>query len=196
MSDESLEATVERCRQGDQQAWAELVDATADDIYRLAVSFTRNRAEAEDLTQDVFLKLWQNLHRYIPGSSFRAWAYRVARNLFVDAYRRARDVRQATWIDPEFLDMLPGTDDPHTQAVRNQRLQIARTALARLPEELAQLLLLRDFADWSYEELAAELDVPLGTIKSRLNRARRELASVVGLHLVPRTTTNPAGATA
>lgn len=195
MSDESLEATVERCRQGDQHAWAELVDATADDIYRLAVSFTRNRAEAEDLTQDVFLKLWQNLHRYIPGSSFRAWAYRVARNLFVDAYRRARDVRQATWIDPEFLDMLPGSDDPHTQAVRNQRLQIARTALARLPEELAQLLLLRDFADWSYEELAAELDVPLGTIKSRLNRARRELASVVGLHLVPRAP-SPAGATA
>lgn len=176
-------------------AWAELVDATADDIYRLAVSFTRNRAEAEDLTQDVFLKLWQNLHRYIPGSSFRAWAYRVARNLFVDAYRRARDVRQATWVDPEFLDMLPGSDDPHTQAVRSQRLQIARTALARLPEELAQLLLLRDFADWSYEELAAELDVPLGTIKSRLNRARRELASVVGLHLVPRAS-NPAGATA
>ncbi|MCU0293806.1 MAG: sigma-70 family RNA polymerase sigma factor [Thermoanaerobaculaceae bacterium] len=195
MSDESLEATVERCRQGDQHAWAELVDATADDIYRLAVSFTRNRAEAEDLTQDVFLKLWQNLHRYIPGSSFRAWAYRVARNLFVDAYRRARDVRQATWIDPEFLDMLPGSDDPHTQAVRNQRLQIARTALARLPEELAQLLLLRDFADWSYEELAAELDVPLGTIKSRLNRARRELASVVGVHLVPRAP-SPAGATA
>lgn len=195
MSDESLEATVERCRQGDQHAWSELVDATADDIYRLAVSFTRNRAEAEDLTQDVFLKLWQNLHRYIPGSSFRAWAYRVARNLFVDAYRRARDVRQATWVDPEFLDMLPGADDPHTQAVRNQRLQIARSALARLPEELAQLLLLRDFADWSYEELAAELDVPLGTIKSRLNRARRELASVVGVHLVPRAPA-PAGATA
>lgn len=194
MRDESLEATVERCRQGDQQAWGELVDATADDIYRLAVSFARNRTEAEDLTQEVFLRLWQNLHRYIPGSSFRAWAYRVARNLFVDAYRRARDVRQATWVDPEFLDMLPGSDDPHTSAVRNQRLQIARTALARLPEELAQLLLLRDFADWSYEELAAELDVPLGTVKSRLNRARRELASAVGLQLVPRGPV-PAGAT-
>ncbi|MGV8041111.1 MAG: RNA polymerase sigma factor [Thermoanaerobaculaceae bacterium] len=194
MRDESLEATVERCRQGDQQAWGELVDATADDIYRLAVSFARNRTEAEDLTQEVFLRLWQNLHRYIPGSSFRAWAYRVARNLFVDAYRRARDVRQATWVDPEFLDLLPGSDDPHTSAVRNQRLQIARTALARLPEELAQLLLLRDFADWSYEELAAELDVPLGTVKSRLNRARRELASAVGLQLVPRGPV-PAGAT-
>jgi RNA polymerase sigma-70 factor, ECF subfamily len=195
MSDDSLETTVERCRQGDQQAWGELVEATADDIYRLAVSFTRNRHEAEDLTQDVFLKLWQNLHRYIPGSSFRAWAYRVARNLFVDAYRRARDVRQATWVDPEFLDMLPGGDDPHTQAVRKERMQIARTALARLPEELAQLLLLRDFADWSYEELAAELELPLGTVKSRLNRARRELASVVGLQLAPRAPA-PVGATA
>lgn len=193
MRDESLEGTVERCRQGDQQAWAELVDATADDIFRLAVSFARNRAEAEDLTQEVFVKLWQNLHRYTPDSSFRAWAYRVARNLFVDAYRRARDVRQATWVDPEFLELLPGSDDPHTRAVRNQRLQIARAALARLPEELAQLLLLRDFADWSYDELAAELGVPLGTVKSRLNRARRELASVVGMQLVPRGPV-PAGA--
>lgn len=194
MRDESLEATVERCRQGNQQAWGELVDATADDIYRLAVSFARNRAEAEDLTQEVFLKLWQNLHRYTPGSSFRAWAYRVARNLFVDAYRRARDVRQATWVDPEFLELLPGSDDPHTRAVRNQRLRIAREALARLPEELARLLLLRDFADWSYEELAAEFDVPLGTVKSRLNRARRELASAVGPQLVSRGPV-PAGAT-
>lgn len=194
MRDESLEAVVERCRHGDQQAWGELVDATADDIYRLAVSFARNRSEAEDLTQDVFLRLWQNLYRFKPGSSFRAWAYRVARNLFVDAYRRARQARQATWVDPEFLETLAGSDDPHTSAVRNQRLQIARTALARLPEELAQLLLLRDFADWSYEELAVELEVPLGTVKSRLNRARRELASVVGMQLVPRHPV-PAGAT-
>jgi RNA polymerase sigma-70 factor (ECF subfamily) len=193
MTDDAIERIVERCRQGDDRAWEELVSATADDIYRLAVSFTRHRGEAEDLTQEVYLRLWQNLHRYQTGSSFRAWAMRIARNLFVDAYRRARGERKATWVDPEFLDDLPGSDDPHTGAVRRQRLEMARAALARIPEDLAQLILLRDFADWSYEELAAELDLPLGTVKSRLNRARRELATVVALQLTPRLAAAHAG---
>ncbi len=193
MRDEALEAIVERCRTGDERAWEDLVDATADDIFRMAVSFTRHRAEAEDLTQEVFLKLWQNLHRYVPGSSFRAWAFRVAHNLYVDAYRRSREQRRATWIDPEFLETLPGSDDPHASTVRKQRLELAQSALARIPEELAQLILLRDFADWSYEELAAELELPLGTVKSRLNRARRELAGVISLQLVPRAAVATAG---
>jgi RNA polymerase sigma-70 factor, ECF subfamily len=194
MKHEALEAIVERCRTGDERAWEELVDATADDIFRMAVSFTRHRGEAEDLTQEVFLKLWQNLHRYTTDSSFRAWAFRVARNLFVDAYRRSRDQRRATWVDPEFLELLPGGEDPHTRAVWRQRLEMAKSALERLPEELAQLILLRDFADWSYEELAEELELPLGTIKSRLNRARRELAAAVALQLTPRMKVAPAGA--
>jgi RNA polymerase sigma-70 factor (ECF subfamily) len=194
MRDEALEAVVERCRTGDERAWEELVDATADDIFRMAVSFTRHRGEAEELTQEVFLKLWQNLHRYTTDSSFRAWAYRVARNLFVDAYRRSREQRQATWVDPEFLEMLPGGEDPHTRAVRHQRLEMARTALERLPEELAQLIMLRDFADWSYEELANEIGIPVGTVKSRLNRARRELAAAVTLQLTPRARVVPSGA--
>lgn len=194
MTDASLEHIVERCRAGDSRAWEELVDATADDLYRLAVGFTRRRAEAEDLVQEVYVRLWQNLQRYEAGSSFRAWAYRIARNLFVDAYRHSRRERSATWIDPEFLETLPGGEDPHTQAVRRQRLELARSALARLPEELAQLVLLRDFADWSYEELAAELTLPLGTVKSRLNRARRELATVMAVELTPRVAVAHAGA--
>jgi RNA polymerase sigma-70 factor (ECF subfamily) len=194
MRDEALESVVERCRGGDDQAWAELIDATADDIFRLAVSFSRNRTEAEDLTQEVFLKLWQNLNHYVTGSSFRAWAFRVARNLFIDAYRRARDQRKATWVDPEFLDTLSGSDDPHAGAVRRQRLELARAALERLPEELSQLIMLRDFADWSYEELAADLGIPLGTVKSRLNRARRELAAAMVVQLTPRARVAAAGA--
>ncbi len=193
MEDVPLEVIVEKCRAGDASAWEDLVDATANDIFRLAVSFTRRRAEAEDLTQEVFVKLWQNLHQYRPGSSFRAWAYRVARNLFVDAYRKARNERAATWIDPEFLEALPGSDDPHARAVRSERLDLARRGIARIPEELGQLILLRDFADWSYDELAAELDLPLGTVKSRLNRARRELAAAMTGVLDARLAMSPAG---
>jgi RNA polymerase sigma-70 factor (ECF subfamily) len=112
----------------------------------------------------------------------------------VDAYRRSRDQRKATWVDPEFLESLPGGEDPHTRAVRHQRLELAKAALERLPEDLAQLIMLRDFADWSYEELAQELGLPLGTVKSRLNRARRELAATVAMQLAPRMRVAPAGA--
>jgi RNA polymerase sigma-70 factor, ECF subfamily len=189
MTDVALERIVERCRAGDDRAWEALVDATANDLYRLAVSFTRRRSEAEDLTQEVYLKLWQHLHRYEAGSSFRAWAFRIARNHFVDAFRRARHERQATWVDPDFLESLPGSDDPHTSTLRQQRLQLAHRALARLPEELAEMILLRDFADWSYDELSAQLELPLGTVKSRLNRARRELASVLHETIRPRAVT-------
>lgn len=193
MAGVDLEATVEQCRTGDPEAWERLVDATADDIYRLAVSFTRNRAEAEELTQEVFIRLWQNLQRFQAGSSFRAWAMRVARNLFIDAYRRCREERKATWVDPEFLEQLPGGEDPHTVAVRRQRLELARTGLDRLPEELSRLILLRDFSDWSYEEIAEELDLPLGTVKSRLNRARRELVAAMSHHLAPPPVSAPLG---
>lgn len=186
MDDGTLEGVVARCRTGDQRAWEELVAATVHDIYRLAISFARSRAEAEDLTQEVYLRIWQHLDHYQVGSSFRAWAYRVARNLFIDAYRRSRQERRATWVDPEFLTTLAGGEDPHTLSVRRQRLELARNALADLPEELAQLILLRDLADWSYEELARELDIPLGTVKSRLNRARRELAAAMSAVVVPR----------
>ena len=77
--------------------------------------------------------------------------------------------------------------------VRRQRLELARAALAKLPEELARLILLRDLADWSYEELADELELPLGTVKSRLNRARRELAAVMATDLRPRVVPAAAG---
>ncbi len=177
MSD--LEATVERCRRGDEAAWNALVGATIGPLYRLAASYAPTAAEAEELTQEIYLKLWQNLERYRPGSSFMAWAWRVARNLLVDSYRRSRRERQQAWLDPEILDRLPGPEDPHAAAEYRQQLAIVAQALRRLDEELAELVLLRDFAGWSYQEIATALDLPLGTVKSRLNRARLLLAEEV-----------------
>ncbi|MCX7896197.1 MAG: sigma-70 family RNA polymerase sigma factor, partial [Thermoanaerobaculum sp.] len=164
---------------GDMAAFEEIYRRHHRRVYAICLRMLQNTSEAEDLTQEVYLRIWQNLHQYVPGLSFRAWAYRVAHNLFVDHYRRTRKAREATWLEEEFLATLPAADDPFTKAVRKQRLEIAHQALQRLPEELAQLLLLRDFADWSYEELAAHFDLPLGTVKSRLNRARRELAVTI-----------------
>jgi RNA polymerase sigma-70 factor, ECF subfamily len=176
---EDLEATVERCRTGDEEAWHALVGATIAPIYRLCASFAPSAAEAEELTQDVYFKLWESLERYNPGSNFMAWAWRVAKNLLIDAHRRSRRERQAAWLDPEVLDRLPGADNPQKTAEHRQRLRLIVRGLGQIDPELAHLVLLRDFAGMAYQEMAEALELPLGTVKSRLNRARLELATAV-----------------
>ena len=179
MEPSSLEATVERCREGDEDAWTALVNATLRPIYRLCASYAPSAAEAEELTQEVYFKLWENLHQYRAGSNFMAWAWRVARNLLIDAHRRARRERSAAWLDPEVIDRLPASDDPHQQVQHRQRLRLIATSLRQLDENLAVLVLMRDFAGMSYQDMAEALELPLGTVKSRLNRARLELAGAV-----------------
>jgi RNA polymerase sigma-70 factor (ECF subfamily) len=179
MEIDELENTVERCREGDEDAWTALVNTTLRPIYRLCASYAPTAAEAEELTQEVFFKLWENLHRYNAGSNFMAWAWRVAKNLLIDSYRRGRRERDAAWLDPEILDRLPGSDNPHEQAERRQRLGLIGVALRQIDDNLASLVLMRDFAGMSYQEISQALDLPLGTVKSRLNRARMELATGV-----------------
>lgn len=181
-----LETTVERCRTGDEEAWRALVSATIGPLHRLCTSYAPSAAEAEEMTQEVYLRLWQNLDRYNPGSSFMAWAWRVARNLLIDSYRRCRHERQAAWLDPEVLDRLPGAGDPHGAAEHRQRLRFIAGGLRQLDLELAELILMRDFAGMSYQDIAAATEVPLGTVKSRLNRARLELATAVQRRLALR----------
>jgi RNA polymerase sigma-70 factor (ECF subfamily) len=118
-----------------------------------------------------------------------AWAWRVAKNLIIDSYRRSRREREAAWLDPEVIDRLPATDDPHEETERRQRLRLISTSLRQISEELATLVLMRDFAGMSYQEMAEATELPLGTVKSRLNRARLELAASVRrrlqIHVVP-----------
>jgi len=174
-----LETTVERCREGDEDAWSALVGATVQPIYRLCASYAPSPAEAEELSQEVYFKLWENLHRYNAGSNFMAWAWRVAKNLIIDSYRRSRREREAAWLDPEIIDHLPSSDDPAEQTERRQRLRLVATSLRQISEDLAILVLMRDFAGLSYQEIAEATELPLGTVKSRLNRARLELATAV-----------------
>ena len=175
---ENLETTVTRCREGDEDAWSALVSATVRPLYRLCASYAPTAAEAEELTQEVYVKLWENLHRYRLGSNFMAWAWRVARNL-IDSHRRCRREREAAWVEPEIVERLPASDDPHEKAARRQRLRMIAAGLRQLPEELAELVVMRDLAGLSYQEIAEAQELPLGTVKSRLNRARLELATAV-----------------
>lgn len=170
---------MERCRSGDEDAWRALVSATMGPLYRLCASYARSAAEAEELTQEIYFRLWENLHQYREGSNFMAWAWRVGKNLLIDAHRRRRREKEAAWLDPEILDRLPGADDPHAKTEKRERLRIVAAALRNIEAPLAELILMRDFAGMSYQEMAEAMELPLGTIKSRLNRARLELATAV-----------------
>jgi len=194
MEPQKLESIVERCREGDEDAWSSLVSTTLRPIYRLCASYAPSAAVAEELTQEVYFKLWENLHSYRAGSNFMAWAWRVAKNLLIDSHRRCRRERSAAWLDPEVIDQLPASDNPREQAERRQRLRIIATALRQIDENLATLILMRDFAGMSYQEIADSQDLPLGTVKSRLNRARLELATAVRRRLQIRAVPPTAGA--
>ena len=170
---------MERCRKGDEDAWRALVTTTMGPLYRLCASYARSAAEAEELTQEIYFRLWENLPKYKAGTNFMAWAWRVGKNLLIDAHRRRRREREAAWLDPEILDRLPGTDDPHARTEKRERLRIIAAALRNIDTSLAELVLMRDFADMSYQEISGALELPLGTVKSRLNRARLELARAV-----------------
>lgn len=166
-----------RAAKSDPRAWEEIVDAYGERIYNLCLRFASTPAEAEDLTQDVFVKLYGHLHQYRGDVPLVAWALRLSRNLCIDHYRHHRLRKQSETMSDEVLRQMPSAEDPQSDVQARERRRLVHRTLADMPEDLATVVLLRDFQGWSYDELAGYLEVPLGTVKSRLNRARRELVS-------------------
>lgn len=163
-----------RAARADAQAWEEIVARFGERIYNLAFRFAGNAGEAEELTQDVFLKLYQNLGRYRGDVPFVGWALRLSRNACIDHYRHHRR-RVQSEVSEEPLQFLPSGDDPHNETWLAHRRRLVHRTLAEMTEDQATVIALCDLQGWSYDEAAAFLEVPLGTVKSRLNRARREL---------------------
>lgn len=161
-----------RAAAGQADAWDELIEKYGQRLYNLAYHFAGSAEEAEDLTQEIFLRLYQNLHRYTGEAPLAAWAMRLSRNLCIDHYRRMRRERRSSSVPDEILALMPAADDVQEEAQRREEIQAVYGALAELPEESAEVVLLRDLQGWTMEEIAAYLGVPLGTIKSRLHRAR------------------------
>ena len=164
-----------RAAKADPQAWDEIVERYGERIFNLAFRFTGRQAEAEDLTQDIFLKLYRNLDRYRGEVPLMAWTLRLSRNLCIDHYRHHRTRRQAESVSDEVLEHLPSGDDPQRRSQRRERRRLVHQVLAEMSESLASVLMLRDLQGLSYEEIAGFFEVPVGTVKSRLNRGRREL---------------------
>ena len=172
---------VARCQRGDEGAWADLVAAYGKKIYGIAWHMTYDRAEAEELTQDCFLKVWQNLDRYEPTeASLLAGIAALSRNLCIDHYRRRKREKGFSFLSDEAVTtLLPATDDPQADTVRRERVRMLLDAISELPDELAEVVILRDLDGLDYREIGDLLKLADGTVKSRLNRARIELARVV-----------------
>ncbi|HWM92074.1 MAG TPA: RNA polymerase sigma factor [Thermoanaerobaculia bacterium] len=181
-----------RAAAGQADAWDELIDRYGGKLYNLALHFAGSREEAEDLTQEIFLRLYQNLRQYRGGCPLAAWALRLSRNLCIDHYRRGRQERRSLLVSEEVLAHLPAGDDVQAEAQGREEVQAVHQALGEMPEDMAEVVLLRDLQGWSLEEVSTYLEIPVGTVKSRLHRARLEVAERVHARFRSRWAT-PAG---
>lgn len=181
---------IERCLAGDAEAWQELVAEQHRRVYFLCYNFTRSQSDAEDMTQDVFLKLFCNLGSFdVERGSFQHWLQNIARNHLVDQFRRNRLGRATESLDASFDGELNGvtmadrlTDAGPTQEQWMTRLEVqARVhgALEKLSANSREAVYFCDLQELNYREAAEVLRVPEGTVKSRLSRGRAELARLL-----------------
>ncbi|MBV9268987.1 MAG: sigma-70 family RNA polymerase sigma factor [Acidobacteriaceae bacterium] len=174
---------VERCLAGEQGAWDELVKTYTKRVYSICYRFTNRENEAQDLTQDVFLRVFKSLASFRAGEgSFTVWLTRLTRNLLVDHYRRTKHDRATDSLE----EKLPVLEERTAQYARADGLlagreasELLQIALEKLSPELRETVILRDLQELEYREIARVLDVPEGTVKSRLNRGRAELARIL-----------------
>lgn len=181
---------VERCLSGDSFAWAELVRSHHRRVYGMCFRFTGSASDAEDLTQEVFLKVYGNLAAFdLARGSFQTWITTMTRNLLVDHFRRSRaqrstDSMDAGWDgDGEEQPLAQRLADPapgqHEKALQKEIEKMVQEALTKISPELREAVILRDLQDLDYKEIAQVLRIPEGTVKSRISRGRAELARLL-----------------
>ena len=170
-SSESIDELIERCLAGDERAWERIVTLHWRRVFNVAFKFVGRHDQAEDLAQEIFLKVFKALRTFDRRANFQTWLVSVSRNLCIDHYRSVRKERELMdrSVDAEDLDALAALE-------RNHRRKLLHRALAQLPETLRTAVLMRDIQEHSYRDIADQLDLPEGTVKSRINRGRHELA--------------------
>jgi RNA polymerase sigma-70 factor (ECF subfamily) len=181
---------VRRCLAGDSSAWEEIVRLHNRRIYNLCYRFTNSPDDAQDLTQDVFIRIYRTLSSYDIGKgAFTTWLTTLTRNLLVDHFRRSKQDRITDSIDvglreeEDSLSLSDRLEDPgptpDDRLASKETQRMVQQALTRLSPDLREAVILRDLQDMDYKEIAAVLRVPEGTVKSRINRGRMELARLL-----------------
>jgi RNA polymerase sigma-70 factor (ECF subfamily) len=173
-----IDTLIERCLRGDERAWEDIVGRYWRKVFNVAYKFVGRHDEAEDLTQDIFLKVFKSLATFDRRANFQTWLISVSRNLCIDHYRSVRREREAIDRSVAANDLAPVSDTPGPLAVIEQqdRVALLREAMRALPKSLRTAVMLRDIRELSYQDIADQLDLPEGTVKSRINRGRNELA--------------------
>jgi RNA polymerase sigma-70 factor, ECF subfamily len=173
-----IEALIRRCLRGDQLAWDAIVKQYWRKVFNVAYKFVGKHDEAEDLTQDIFLKIFKSLDTFDRRANFQTWLISISRNLCIDHYRSVRKERETIDRDVDANDLTPTSPEPGPIAVleHRDRVSLLRQAMSALPETLRTAVLMRDIHELSYQEIADRLRLPEGTVKSRINRGRTELA--------------------
>jgi RNA polymerase sigma-70 factor (ECF subfamily) len=177
-SPDPVESLIQRCLTGDQIAWEQIVRQYWRKVFNVAYKFVGKHDEAEDLTQDIFFKIFKSLDTFDRRANFQTWLISISRNLCIDHYRSVRKERETLDREVDAADLAPATAEPGPVAALEQRDRVAllKKAMSALPESLRTAVLMRDIQELSYQEIADRLRLPEGTVKSRINRGRTELA--------------------
>ena len=176
-SDDEL---IERCLRKDNSAWEAIVARFRRKVFHIAYKFTGKHDEAEDLTQDIFLKVFRSLEKFNRDADFSTWLSSVARNYCIDNYRAGKREKEVVVEDMVAFDLAPSSfGNPHRALEDQDRRSFLRKGLDLLPEKLREAVVLRDLQGLSYQEMADRLALPEGTVKSRINRGREELARLL-----------------
>ncbi len=171
---------------GDQRAYAELMGRYRDSIYYMLLKMVNNRDDADDLTIEAFGKAFKRLHQYTPDYAFSTWLFKIASNNCIDFIRKKKKNLYSIDSKPENedgeeinIDIKATSPDPAERVMKDQKVEIMREVVSKLKPKYKRLVELRYFKEYSYEEIAEELDIPLGTVKAQLYRAREVLFSIM-----------------
>lgn len=175
---------VQKANNGDQKAYAELLDRYRDAIYYMLLKMVNNTSDAEDLTIEAFGKAFKNIQQYTPNYAFSTWLFKIATNNCIDFIRK----RKANHVsldqnDDEqeraSMDIQAPVMDPEETMINDQKIKLMRAIVDKLKPRYRKLIELRYFKELSYEEIADELELPIGTVKAQLFRARELLYNIL-----------------
>ncbi|MDX8340850.1 sigma-70 family RNA polymerase sigma factor [Draconibacterium sp. IB214405] len=169
---------------GDDKAFARLLNRYKDAIYFMLLKMVNNRSDAEDLTLEAFGKAFKSLHQYSPTYAFSTWLFKIASNNCIDFLRKKKGVHvpienNAQDDNSETIKLRSKDPDPEEKLIRQQKAILLRRVVRKLKPRYQILVELRYFREFSYEEIAKELDLPLGTVKAQLFRAREMLFKMI-----------------
>lgn len=179
-------AVVKRAKEGDEAAFAQLMDQYREPVYYMLLKMVKNTDDAEDLTIEAFGKAFNRIQQYSPNYAFSTWLFKIASNNCIDFIRKKRV--HLTSMDHAYsnedgqsvkIDVESGTMDPEETIIKQQKVKMMRKVVEKLKPRYRDLIKKRYFEELTYEEISVEMDLPLGTVKAQLFRAREFLANLM-----------------